>query len=613
MTAHRKPVVPVASVAMLAFVSACYAGAGGSGGPDDGGTTGGAGTGADGADSGGDPSDPDEPFETSLFECDPTQVPTDLPLRRLSRRQYTNALGDLVARLVPDDAEAVLAAAGPRLGLIPGDARSGPDPTYGGFTRLDQSIFQETVEGSYYVGAAIGKAIADDPARLGAAAGSCATDGDAGNDGACLDAFVRSFAPRVLRRPLTEEDVAFYVDVAGDTLEREDYADVIAVLLAAPGFLYFVEQGEPGTDGPRTPLDPYELASRLSFHFWQSIPDDALVEAAERGDLSDDELYAAQVERMFRDPRTERAVAEFYGEWLDPPHLAELDAGVGMPDYDAFLDGFVPDGETRAHMLDEIEQMGAYYTLGVDAPFVDWFRSDRSFARTEDLASIYGVPVWSDGEPPQLPPERDGVLTRAAVLATGSAMTHPVIKGVFTRKTLMCDPVPDPPADAMAVAMEIEDAALGARARAEAISEARPDCAGCHTGLINPLGYVTENFDALGRLRQTEMVFDKATGAVLAEVPIDTLGTPNVDGADDRTASNAAELNALMLETDKPQACFARRYFRFTFGRVEDDTTDGCTLAVMHQALLDGDDLGVIVRDIAMRPDFRTKTFEGGE
>ncbi|MBL8947571.1 MAG: DUF1588 domain-containing protein, partial [Myxococcales bacterium] len=195
----------------------------------------------------------------------------------------------------------------------------------------------------------------------------------------------------------------------------------------------------------------------------------------------------------------------------------------------------------------------------------------------------------------------------------GSAMTHPVIKGVFTRKTLMCDPVPDPPADAMAVAMEIEDAALGARARAEAISEARADCAGCHTGLINPLGYVTENFDALGRLRQTETVFDKATGAVIAEVPIDTLATPNVDGADDRTASNAAELNALMLESDKPQACFARRYFRFTFGRVEDDTTDGCTLAVMHQALLDGDDLGTVVRDVAMRPDFRTKTFEGGE
>lgn len=598
----------VVSVAALTLLCACYSGTSGSDEPS--GTSGGD-TSAGGEDGGS--TGADDPFETSEFECDPDQIPADLPLRRLSRTQYANAVHDLVARLVPDDLDAVLAAAAPRMGLVPIDAPSGPDARYGGFSRLDQSIFQETVEGSYYVGAAIGKAIADDPARLTAAAGSCATDADPGNDAACMDAFVRAFAPRVLRRPLTEQDVAFYLDVAGPELEREDYADIIAVLLAAPGFLYFVEEGDPDSAGDRAPLTAHEVASRLSFHFWQTIPDDELVAAAERGDLLDDELYAAQVERLFHDPRSASAIAEFYGEWLDVPHVAELDAGLGMPDYDAFLDGFVPDGDTRTHMREEVQQMGTYYTRDTAAGFVEWFSSDRSFARTDDVAGIYGVPVWSDGEPPQLPPERHGLLTRALLLATGSAMTHPVLKGVFVRKSLLCDPVPDPPADAMAVAMEIDDAGLGARARAEAISEARADCATCHTNFINPLGYVTENFDALGRHRTVEPVFDKLTGERIAEVPIDTVAVPNVDGDDDRTASSAAELASFMLETEKPQACFARRYFRFTFGRVEDDTRDGCTLALMHQALTEGDDLGVVVRDIALRPDFRTKTFEGGE
>lgn len=601
----------VVSVAVLALVSGCYAGVG-SNGPDEGGSGESGGSG-DGSGEDGSTGDVDEPFQTSKFECDPTQTPADLPLRRLSRAQYVNAIEALVGLLLPGDSEAVVAAAQTRMASIPDDARSGPDPSYGGLSRLDQSIFQETVENSYHVGAAIGASIIGDPARLTTAVGACATDADTGNDAACMEDFVRRFGPRVLRRPLTDEDVAFYVDVAGPELETEDYADIIAVLLAAPGFLYFIEGGEGEAAGAATPLTSHEIAARLSFHFWQTIPDDELVTAAENGDLLDDGLYAAQVERLFHDQRSSAALGEFYREWLDSPHAAELDASVGMPDYDAFLEGFVPNGDTRSNMAAELGEMGRYYTLDTEASFEEWFRSDRSFARTEDVAAIYGVAPWQSGEPPVLPDGREGIITRALTLASGSAVTHPVLKGVYTRKTLLCDAVPPPPPDAMAVAMGIEDAALGSRARAVAISEARGDCAQCHTGFINPLGFVTESYDGLGRYRTSEKIFDKTSGDVIADVPIDTLAVPQVEPGDERSASTPGELNALMLESEKPQACFARRYFRFTFGREEDDVRDGCTLATVHQALLDGSDLGVVVRDIALRPEFRNKLIEGGE
>jgi hypothetical protein len=600
-------------VVSIALATGCYSGAGAGDPEDDEGSGGSEGTAGSSADDGSTGDEPDEPFQTSKFECDPTQVPGELPLRRLSRVQYENAVRDLVAILVPADVDAVMTQVQTRMGLIPDDAPSGPDPNYGGLTRLDQSIFQETVEGSYHVGAAIGAAIANDSARLSTAAGACATDADTSNDAACVEAFVRAFGARALRRPLTDEDVAFYVDVAGPQIEAEDYADIVAVLLAAPGFLYFVEEGA-GELGVATPLTAHEIAARLSFHFWQTIPDDELVAVADNGELLDDDVYAAQVERLFLDPRSVAALGEFYGEWLDNPHAAELDASVGMSDYDAFLEGFVPTADTRDNMAAELREMGTYYTHGAGGSFDEWFRSDKSFARTEDIASIYGVAPWDgSGEPPTLPNGREGVTTRALTLATGSAVTHPVLKGVYVRKSLLCDPVPPPPADAMAVAMGVEEAALGSRARAVAISEARGDCAGCHNGLINPLGFITEDYDGLGRHRTIEKVFDKQTGDVIAEVPIDTVAVPQIDPGDEREASSAGELNAMMLESEKPQACFARRYFRFTFGRLEDDVEDGCTLATLHQALVDGDDLGVVVRDVAMRPEFRTKTIEAGE
>ena len=602
----------VSIVALLFSLSGCYTGIHGSGsaggeGADDAGGSGedGSGSASDSGDSG------DDPFQTGIFECDPTQTPVDLPLRRLSRVQYENALGDLMTLLVGDQASVLLDAAASRLLGIPADVKSGPDAKYGGLSRLDQSIFQETVDGTYRVGDAIGKTIVADSNLLTTAVGPCATDGDTGNDAQCIEDFIRRFAPRVLRRPLTDDDVAFYVAVAEDTLEVEDYSDIITVLLAAPELLYFVERGVPDESGAGTQLTAHELASRLSFHFWQTIPDDELVALADSGELLDDATYEAQVDRMLNDARTRRALDEYFGEWLDAPNLGELDAAVGEPDYDNFLDGFTPGPDTRTHMADEVREMGAYYTVASPGAFDEWFRSDKSFARTDDIAAIYGVAPWTEGEPPVLPDGREGLITRALMLSTGSAVTHPILKGVYARKTLLCDQLPPPPADAMAVAMGIMDVGLGARAHAQAISEARADCAGCHETLINPMGFITEDFDALGRHRTIENVYDKTTGELVGTAEIDTSAVPRVSTTDERTASTAAELNQYMLESERPQACFARRYFRFTFGREEDDVTDGCTLATMHQALLDGTDLGTVVRDIAMRPEFRTKTIEG--
>ncbi|MBL8740194.1 MAG: DUF1595 domain-containing protein, partial [Myxococcales bacterium] len=207
--------------------------------------------------------------QTSQFECDPSRVAPELPLRRLSRTQYENTIRDLIASVAPNDVDAIYADVAAAVDDVPSDLRKGPDDHYGALRRLDQAIYQGTVNAAYAVGVALGASLTEDPGHLELLAGTCATDADTANDDACVDAFLRSFGARALRRPLDDADVAFYRDVVGtDGVEPADYADMVTMLLSAPHFLYLVEHGQDGGDeSAPIALTAYELASRLSFHF----------------------------------------------------------------------------------------------------------------------------------------------------------------------------------------------------------------------------------------------------------------------------------------------------------------------------------------------------------
>jgi hypothetical protein len=558
----------------------------------------------------GGPGGPGGPGVTpTSFACDEGQVPEALPLRRLSHLQYRNTVADLVRFASPSAAAEILAEAEPLFGQLPGDQRVGPDKHYAGFTRLDQALQQQHVDGAYSVAEMIGAGLTSPPSRLAELAGACAMDTDAGNDDACLDGMIQKFGERALRRPVTAEDVAFYRGPAGAApFEAADYADVVALLLNAPHMLYFVEHGQEGGD-PTAPLDAYELASRLSYHFWQTLPDEQLFTAARSGDLLTEAGFAAEVDRVFNDPRTREAVGELFGQWLDNTTLEELDARVGTPLFDAFTAGYTPGPELREHMLAEVTDAALYYTFEEQGTLRDLITSRRSFARTEDLAGLYHVPVWSGGEPPEFTePERVGLLTRAAYLATGSANTRPIMKGVFIRKALLCDEIPPPPPNAAANPPQLSDT-LSTR---EVVEELTGDgtCNSCHGVSINALGFATENFDSLGRVRAEQTLFDPETGEVVGTAKVDTAAVPRVELGDEQVAENAEELTNLIAASPKPYACFARQYFRFTFGRLEDLKRDSCALADVKLALDEGKPMADVLRTIAKSKAFRMRSFE---
>lgn len=549
---------------------------------------------------------------TSEFECDPSRIAPEIPLRRLSRAQYKNSLRDLLEASAGAEGDTIFAEIEAVIETMPDDLKKGPDVHYARLHRLDQAVYQETIDAAYAVGEAFGSAFTSSDTRLEMLAGACATDADTANDAACVDSFLRSFGERVLRRPLTDEDVSFYRAVIDGPVEQADYVDMVTMLLSAPHFLYFVEHGVDGAiDGTPAPLTALEMASRLSYHFWQTMPDEELLAAAKDGSLLEEKEFARQVQRLFDDPRTVGALDEFFADWLNPHHLGGLDANVGTAPYDAFRGDFTPTADLRDNMMAELVGMTAYFSRAPEGTFDDLFLSNQSFAKTEDVATLYGVPVWDGGEPPTfLESQRQGLITRAALTATGGAATRPIMKGVFIRKALLCEEIKPPPADSMAVANTLEGKVFSAREKAQAITELRDDCAGCHATVINPLGFVTENFDGLGRFRTDENIFDPSTGELLATREIDVTATPHVLPGDERTATSPSDLNGFLLESEKPQACFARQYFRFTFGREESDVEDGCTLANLHQAMLEGDSLGDVLKSIAMRPEFRRRSFD---
>lgn len=548
------------------------------------------------------------------FGCDPNVWPDSLSMRRLSRVQYRNSVEALVQWAAGPGASDVMDGVSPVIERMPVDVPQAVHGPRGGFRRLDQNVHQEHIDASYDVAVAAASRLTS--AHLEAVAGSCAVDGDASNDDTCIDDFIDAFGARALRRPMTDEEHQFYRDVYdadGITsgADPEAFADVIVVMMTAPSFLYMIEHGEDEmADMPGVyRLGPYELASRLSYQFWQAPPDAELYEAAASGALMTDEGYEAQVDRIVADPRAESAVREFFGEWLWLETLPAVDSRVGTPVFDAFLDGLQVTPETTQNMIDEVLDAASYY-MASGGSFDEFFLSDRSFATTPDLAEIYGVPVWDGTEPPTFPQsERASLIARAAFVASGSSNTRPIMKGVRIREALLCDEVPPPPDNAAGNPPELSEDNT-TREVVEMLTEQEgTSCAGCHAVLINPLGYVTETFDAIGRYRTHQVLFDDE-GTVTGMREIDASSAPAIVPGDDRTTSSAAEVGSMLLESEQVQACFSRNYVQWTYGRAEDPQLDGCMLEDTTDALLDGASMSEVLRSIAMRDEFKTRKIE---
>lgn len=535
-------------------------------------------------------------------------------LLRLTKLQHQRTMEDLLGHFLGGDADAVLDQIEPAYGIIPDDPS---ELDVGGlvgstFSRMSQNVGELHIRGYFDVAQTAANAIVQDDLRRSSMFNGC---GDTASDdhSSCITPFIDSFGLWTMRRPLTDQERDFFLNTVfandGQSYEAtpEALSDLLTAFFVAPNFIYRLETDGDEIDEGLYELDAYGLASRLSYHFWGSMPDEELFAAAADGSLLTESGYAAQVDRVYADERTRVMFEHFFFEWLELYKAGDPFGGVtsGNPQKMAFIEGYDVSPQLRENMVAEVLEMTEYYRQ--DGTFDDLFTSTASFARTEDLAAIYEVPTWDGSEAlVEFPiPERKGLLGRAALLAAATVESHPILRGVRIRENFMCDVLGTPPAN---INRDVEDleGTVTTRERVESLTSPS-SCSGCHQ-FINGLGFPLEAFDALGRHRTAEMVID-AEGSV-SMLPVDVAATPFIDGLDDgRTVTGPAGLTDELLQGGKLQRCFAQHYVRFALGLSADPSFGGDaeTIDALGDELSAGAALSDVFKRIAFLPAFQQR------
>jgi hypothetical protein len=321
------------------------------------------------------------------------------------------------------------------------------------------------------------------------------------------------FASRAWRRPLTEKEKlslrAFYdKTISTDPDHRKAIQALVARILVAPQFLYRIEQGADSSLVKRVsynagsdvkPLSNWEMASRLSYFLWSSIPDDELRRAAGAGELTDAPGIQRQVKRMLGDPKARRLSTEFFGQWLGFYHFDQY-KGVDTSRFAEFTD------DVKEAMYDEAVSFFEH-VIRKERPIREILFADYTFLN-KDLARFYGVKKEiKSTEQPELVEganafHRGGLLRLGAVLTATSAplRTSPVKRGDWILRRILGTPTPPPPADAGS--LPADDKLFGGLSLKAKLEQHKRNasCANCHTR-IDPLGFSLERYDPTGRWR----------------------------------------------------------------------------------------------------------------
>lgn len=391
----------------------------------------------------------------------------------------------------------------------------------------------------------------------------------AAGDDACAEQIARELGRRVFRRPLDDDEVEKY---AGLVLGQSDPGDGLEValrtMLASPFFLYRFEIGEAEGDAFR--LSAYEVASALSYGLLGTTPDDALLNAAEAGELDAPDGVEAQARRLLQDPRARDLLGLFAVQWLGVERIATADKSASLfPDFT---------GDLRAAMLEETRRFVGHVAFAGSGRFDELLTADYTFV-DDALAAHYGLPTPDESGRVQLPESRRGLLGHGSVLGSYaySDQTSPVRRGLFVRRQLLCQELPDPPPDAGGVP-EVDPNAT-TRERFEQHGS-DPACASCHQ-FIDPVGFGFEHFDPVGAWRDQDAAQPiDATGVVTG---LETLGD-----AEALPFSSLPELAEILEGSEAAGACFVRQYFRFAHGRLEGEADD-CALDRLEGAFAESE------------------------
>ena len=499
-------------------------------------------------------------------------------LRRLTHSQYNNTVRDLLGDY-----------------SRPAD-RFPPEDFVNGFKNQVRTQGMPPLLAEAY-GAAAEK-LALNAFRAGDVNGLVPCKAASARDAKCRDQFVQTFGLRAFRRPLTDAEVRRYSTLfgtqAGKTGQFLDGARIVVeAMLQSPKFLFHAEGSRLRAEGAsasaeatarlaearepsgerrrsasqaRVDLD-YEIASRLSYFLWDTMPDRRLFEAAANGELRSPDGIERVARAILAQPPARQAVDEFFAQWL------RFDRVLGSVKDRRHYPEFTP--ELAAMMVQETRML-LDNLVWTDGNFMEAFTADYSFLNS-DLANLYGVPAPpGEFELVRFPAaaHRAGLLGHGSFLASnaGPVETSPTARGIFIREQLLCQHVPNPPPGVNTQVPEpTAERPLARRQRMQAHVE-NPTCASCHR-LMDPIGFGLENYDAVGKWRDQEVIEFDVPGprgrptTKTVSLPID--GKGEIAGLTNSAFSEPRSIGRLLADSRSCQECVVRQVFRFAFGRVE--------------------------------------------
>jgi hypothetical protein len=501
------------------------------------------------------------------FSCSVPGTPGATDIQRLTKYELNNTLIDIFGAVIVSEVKS-------RFDALP------RDNTVEGFDTIERSVSALLIQAQFDLANALATQAVSTDGRLTAIAGTCFTAATLTD--ACLETFIRNIGLKIFRRPVSPTEVSdmksFYL--ANDPSRREGAQIVLSRLLQSPDFFYRLE-AEGAIVAPDTlELTAFELASRLSYTVWGTMPDAELFAKAADGSIKTETVLRAQFNRLLASERARAHVRNFYRQWL------KMGDAITFGYSPEFLEGISGTGMAAA-MEKELDDFVDYVVWTKKGSVDDLLLSDEAIVTHDGLAAVYKVSKSvSPATPVRLPAgERSGLTTRAGFVASGDDDTHPFRRGSKVLSRLLCYNPPRPDSDSLpegALDEPEPDPTVSTRHRFET-KTLSPMCMGCHSQ-INPFAFSLENFDSLGRFRTLEKIRDPESHAVINTVFVDAKAAYSFPAVGTRQFDGPVQMSRELASSGVVDACFVRQWYRFSKAKL-DSAQDHCALQPMHEAL----------------------------
>lgn len=565
--------------------------------------------------------------EASPFQCVEGQKTlaniAPVSAKRLSNRQYRNTLIDWLALGVGNSQAVSIVNTAMNNITLPNDT--------GALFKRENNLFEAAHTQSYFdIADRIGLAISQSHAQtfvnqfIALNPGACTSINFASLSANCRNQLVRNVVSRGLRRPLRETNqnlmsstgVVNEMDYANEfnsVSTQEGVSRLIFRVLMSPHFLLQVEdQNLLGSQIDNTSsywLSNFAIINRLSYRFWNTMPDETLWAMATSRDLSNDEDYLLALNHVTgQTNKLSDSIREYFYDWLKLERTPNFSVN---PRFALLAPNIQFNATLRTAMIDEVEELASFVTTS-GGSFYDLFTTDISFARNSNLMSIYGQntaapAVITPANAVRFPAnQRGGILTRAAMLISGSELTNPIMRGFHIRRDILCLTLGTAPANALD---EFNNTPvpnnISTREKVH-LKTAGQSCVGCHS-LINPLGFGLSNYDAFGKFMEQEPIVNANNNTISGYVDVDSdVDLSPLFGPGSET-SNHSEYSRFIADQQTAQVCFAEKFMSYAYIRPVSRTQDACRLERMYNSLGESGKLIDMIRSSALDQEFRVR------